>query len=144
VIGWAHGELASRGTSGFILRRREMINRNEYDARFGFLDSTKAEFDKVDTGVIFLIKGEMLYAKFWGKPTKLASALNQLLVENFRNRDIRELMYALNIGSKKAFQVPTELIRSDFVEILKPPTSDEDSEEWEKISSEIGLGTQKK
>jgi hypothetical protein len=119
-------------------------NRDEHNAPFGFLNSVKAEFDKVDTGVIFLVNREKFYAKFWGKPTKLASALKQLLRKDFRNRDVRELMYALSIGSRKSLKFPIELIRSDFVKILKPPTSEEDRKEWEKISSEIVLETDKK
>jgi hypothetical protein len=53
-------------------------------------------------------------------------------------------MYALSIGSRKSLKFPIELIRSDFVKILKPPTSEEDRKEWEKISSEIVLETDKK
>jgi len=41
-------------------------NRDEYNARFGFLDFVKADFDKLDTGVIFLINREVFYARFWG------------------------------------------------------------------------------
>jgi hypothetical protein len=119
-------------------------NRDEYHAHFGFLDSVKAECDKVDTGVIFLIDRDVFYAKFWGKPTKLASALKQLLGKDFRKRDIRELMYALSIGSRKSLKFPRELIRSDFVEILKPRTSEEDMKEWERIFSEIALELDKK
>jgi hypothetical protein len=130
---------SDRLRSGFLGR-----NRDEYNAPFGFLNSVKAEFDKVDTGVIFLVNRETFYAKFWGKPTKLASALKQLLRKDFRNRDVRELMYALSIGSRKSLKFPIELIRSDFVKILKPPTSEEDRKEWEKISSEIVLETDKK
>ena len=119
-------------------------NRDEYYAHFGFLDSVKAEFDKVNTGVIFLINGEKFYAKFWGKPTKLASALKQLLGKDFRNRDVRELMYALSIGSRTSLKFPRELIRLDFMEILTPPTSGEDRKEWEKMFSEIALELDKK
>jgi hypothetical protein len=115
--------------------------RDEYSAHFGFLDIVKAEFDKLDTGVIFLINREMFYARFWGKPTRLASALKQLLGRDFRNRDVRELMYALSIGSRKSLRFPRELIRLDFVDILTPPTSEEDKKEWQKIFSEIALAT---
>ena len=94
--------------------------------------------------MIFLINGEKLYTKFWGKPTKLASALKQLLGKDFRNRDVRELMYALSIGSRKSLKFPRELIRLDFVEILTPPTSGEDRKEWEKTFSEIALELDKK
>lgn len=114
-------------------------NRDEYSAHFGFLDSVKAELDKVNTGVIFLINGENFYAKFWGRPTKLASGLKQLLGKDFRNRDVRKLMYALSIGSRKSLKFPRELIRSDFVEILTPTTSGEERIEWQKIFSEIAL-----
>ena len=119
-------------------------NRDEYNAHFGFLDSVKAEFDKLDTGVIFLVNREVFYARFWGKPTKLASALKQLLGKDFRNRDVRELMYALSIGSRKSLKFPRELIRLDFVEILTTLTSEEDRKEWQKIFSEIALETEKK
>jgi hypothetical protein len=119
-------------------------NQDEYHAHFGFLDSVKADCDKVDTGVIFLIDREMFYAKFWGKPTKLASALKQLLGKDFRSRDVRELMYSLSIGSRKSLKFPRELIRADFVEILKPRTSEEDMKEWKRIFSEIALELDKK
>jgi len=118
--------------------------RDEYSAHFGFLDSVKAEFDKLDTGVIFLINREVFYARFWGKPTKLASALKQLLGKDLRNREVRELMYALSIGSGKSLKFPRELIRLDFVEILTTLTSEEDRKEWQKIFSEIALETEKK
>jgi hypothetical protein len=118
--------------------------RDKYSAHFGFLDSVKAEFDKLDTGVIFLLNKEVFYARFWGKPTKLASALKQLLGKDFRNRDVRELMYALSIGSRKSLKFPGDLIRLDFVEILTTLTSEEDRKEWQKIFSEIALETEKK
>lgn len=118
--------------------------RDQYNARFGFLDSVKAACDKLDTGVIFLINRGVFYARFWGKPTRLASALKQLLGKDFRNRDVRELMYALSIGSRKSLKFPRELIRLDFVEILTPPTSEEDRREWQRIFSEIALETNKK
>jgi hypothetical protein len=117
--------------------------RDEYRARFGFLDPVRAAFDKLDTGVIFLMNGDTFYARFWGKPTRLASALKQLLRRDFRNRDVRELMYALSIGSRKSLTFPRELIRLDFVEILTPSTSEEDKKEWQKIFSEIALATDK-
>ena len=117
--------------------------RDEYSARFGFLDSVKAECDKLDTGVIFLMNGELFYARFWGKPTRLASALKQLLGKNFRNRDVRQLMYALSIGSRTSLKFPRELIRLDFVEILTPPTAEEHRKEWQKIFSEIALEADK-
>jgi hypothetical protein len=119
-------------------------NRDEYNAHFGFLDSVKAEFDKLDTGVIFLINREVFYARFWGKPTKLASALKRLLGKDLRNRDVRELMYALSIGSRKSLRFPRDLIRLDFVEILTALASEEDRKEWQKIFSEIDLETDKK
>ncbi len=118
--------------------------RDEYNAHFGFLDSVKAEFDKLDTGVIFLLNREVFYARFWGKPTRLVSALKQLLGKDFRNRDVRELMYALSIGSRKSLKFPRELIRLDFVEILTTLTSEEDRKEWQKIFSEIASETNKK
>jgi hypothetical protein len=118
--------------------------RDEYNAHFGFLDSVKAEFDKLDTGVIFLVNREVFYARFWGKPTKLASALKQLLGKDFRKRDVRELMYALSIGSRKSLKFPRDLIRLDFVEILTTLTSEEDKKEWQKIFSEIDLEAEKK
>lgn len=129
---------SDRLRSGFLGWKRD-----EYNARFGFLDSVKAECDKLDTGVIFLMNGEVFYAKFWGKPTRLASALKQLLGKDFRNRDVRELMYALSIGSRTSLKFPRELIRLDFVEILTPPTSEEHRKEWQKIFSEIALETGK-
>ena len=129
---------SDRMRSGFLGWKRD-----EYNARFGFLDFVEAEFDKLDTGVIFLMNGEVFYAKFWGKPTRLASALKQLLSKDFRNRDVRELMYALSIGSRTSLKFPRELIRLDFVEILTPPTSEEHRKEWQKIFSEIALETGK-
>ncbi len=129
---------SDRMRSGFLGWKQD-----EYDARFGFLDFVKAEFDKLDTGVIFLMNGEMFYAKFWGKPTRLASALKQLLGKDFRNRDVRQLMYALSIGSRKSLKFPRELIRLDFVEILTPPTSEEDKKEWQRIFAEIALEADK-
>jgi hypothetical protein len=65
--------------------------------------------------------------------------LRQLLGKDFRKRDVRELMYALSIGSRKSLKFPRELIRLDFVEILTPLTSEEDRKEWQKIFSEIAL-----
>ena len=118
-------------------------NGDAYNAHFGFLDFVKADFDKLDTGVIFLLNREVFYARFWGKPTRLASALKQLLGKDFRNRDVRELMYALSIGSRKSLAFPRELIRLDFVKILTPPTSEEDRKEWQKIFSEIALAAVK-
>jgi hypothetical protein len=118
--------------------------QDAYHAHFGFLDSVKAAFDNLDTGVIFLLNREVFYARFWGKPTRLASALKQLLGKDFRNREVRELMYALSIGSRKSLKFPRELIRLDFVEILTPPTSEEERKEWQKIFSEIALDRDKK
>jgi hypothetical protein len=135
----AQSSESDRARGGFLGWKRD-----EYNARFGFLDSVKAAFDKLDTGVIFLMNGEVFYSRFWGKPTRLASALKQLLGRDFRKRDLRQLMYALNIGSRKSLTFPRELIRLDFVEILTPPTSKEDRKEWQKIFAEIALESDKR